>query len=555
MNPSVRSKVIAIVVFIILLSGGYWAFRAIGAKKQAQQQAALSKEEIPAVAVIAAKRGDIERTFTFTGTLEAKNKAGVVAKMGGKVSRVHVHEGDFVRSGQLLVELEHGDLLAQREQACAAIQTAEARIKQAQTGEILQSAQTGTGIENAEAAVAAAEAGREQARTNLEMATSQTAVSVEQAQQQLEQARARLQALESGARHQEIEIARQRVEQARANRDTAQANLERARKLLAAGAISQQQFDAAQLQFDTALAQYKTAQQQLNLTEEGPRSEEIQIAQAQVNQAQSAVALAQANRNQVQIREEQLKAAEEAVRQAQANLRLAHASTAQNQISQQETAAARSALKQARANLKYLNTQISYTSVRAPISGYVVQRNVQPGEAAVPGMPLINIVDNRKLHLRSSIGESRINKVSVGQSVTIQVDSLPDAEFTGTIQDIIPAANPQSRTFEVKVEVPNSQGRLMAGTFARATVVIERLTSVVTVPRDTVLEDEEGKYVLTNRARPDSGKCWRPRQSQNNGLTTTYEYSKVFRYPSRYDLDEHIGRISYGLAGPGSTQY
>ncbi len=497
MNPSVRSKVIPIAVVIILLAGGYWAFLALSAKKEAQQQAELSKEEIPAVEVIAARRGDIERTFTFTGTLEAENRAGVVAKMGGKVSRVYVQEGDFVRSGQMLVGLERADLLAQREQARAAIQAAEARLKQAQTGETLQSAQTDTGIENAEAALGATEAGREQARTNLELAISQTDLSAEQARQQLEQARARLQALETGARHQEIEIARQRVEQARANLETTQANLERARKLLAAGAISQQQFDATQLQFDTALAQYETAEQQLDLTEEGPRSEEIQIAQAQVNQAQSAVALAQANRNQVQIREEQLKAAGEAVRQAEANLRLAQASTARNQVSQQETEAARSALGQTRANLKYLNAQISYTYVRSPISGYIVQRNVQPGEAAVPGMPLINIVDNRKLHLRSSIGESRINKVSVGQSVTIQVDLLPDAEFTGTIQDVIPAANPQSRTFEVKVEVPNPQGLLMAGTFARATVMVQRQTGVVVVPRDTVLEDQQGKYVLT----------------------------------------------------------
>ncbi len=496
MNTSVRSKIIAIVVLIVLLAGGYWAFRAIGTRKQAQQEAELSKEEFPAVEVIPVRRGDIERTFTFTGTLEAKNKAGVVAKMGGKVSRVHVQEGDFVRSGQLLVELERSDLLAQREQARAAIQAAQARLKQAQTGQTLQSAETDTNIVNAQAALAAAEAQREQARINLELAKSQTGTSVEQAQQQLQQAQARLQALESGARHQEIEIARQRAEQARANRDTAQANLERARKLLAAGAISQQQFDAAQLQFDTALAQYKSAQQQLNLTEEGPRSEEIQIAQAQVNQAQSAVALAQANRNQVQIREEQLKAADEAVRQAEANLHLAQASTARNQVSQQQTEAARSALQQAQANLKYLEAQISYTYVRAPISGYVVKRSVEPGEAAVPGVPLINIVDNRKLYLRSSIAEERVKKISIGMPVVIKVDALPATEFAGTITEIVPAADPQSRTFQVKVTVPNQRQQLKAGMFARATAVITRQSGKVVLPRDAILQDDQGNYVM-----------------------------------------------------------
>jgi len=496
MSTAMRSKVIAIVILTIILGGGYWAFRGLSANKQAQQEANLSEAEVPVVEVITARPGEIALTFTFTGNLEAENNAGVVAKMGGKVSQVHVQEGDFVRTGQLLVELERRDLLAQHEQARAAIKAAQARLKQAQTGRTLQSAETDTNIINAQAALAAAEAQREQARVNLELAKSQTGTSVEQAEQQLQQAQAHLQALKTGARHQEIEIARQQTEQARANFETAQTNLERARQLLTEGAISQQQFDAAQLQFDTALAQYKSAQQQLNLTEEGPRSEEIQIAQAQVNQAQAAVALAQANRNQVQIYEEQLKAAEEAVRQAEANLRLAQASTVRNKISQQEIEAARSGLQQAQANLKYLEAQISYTYVRAPISGYVVKRSVEPGEAAVPGMPLIHIVDNRKLYLRSSIAEERVNKVSIGMPVVIKVDALPDAELAGTITEIVPAADPQSRTFQVKVAVPNPRQQLKAGMFARATAVIARQSGKVVIPRDVILQDDQGNYVM-----------------------------------------------------------
>ncbi len=496
MSALSRNKLVAVIIGIILVVGGVMAVRMLAAKKKARQEVELSQEQIATVEVTEARRGDIGRSFLFTGSLEAEHKAGVVSKLPGKISKVPVDEGDFVRRGQVLVELERADLLAQRDQARAAVQAAEARHKQAQTGEILQDAQTDTSIATAEAALAAAQAQREQARISLELAKSQADISVDQAQQQLSQAQSRLQILETGARGQELAIAEEAVTQAQANRDTAQTNLERARGLLGEGAIAQQQFDGVQLQFDTAQAQYQSALQRLDLVKEGARSEEIQIAQAQVNQAQSAVALTQANRNQVRILEQQLRAAQEGVHQAEANLRLARASTARNVVSEQETEAARSALSQMQANLQYLNAQISYTSIRAPISGFVVARMAEPGEAAVPGMPLINIVDNRKLYLRSSIAENRINKISVGQPVALTVDALPEAEFAGHIRDIVPAANPKSRTFDAKIEVSNPRGLLTAGMFARASAAVERQAGVIIVPRHTVLEDQEGPYVL-----------------------------------------------------------
>ncbi len=497
MSSPLHKKIAVVVVVAAVAAGTWWAVRAYSTRQKAQMAAELAKQEVSAVAVMEAKRGGIERSLVFTGSLEADNQAGVVSKIPGKVSRVRVAEGDFVRRGQLLVELERADLLAQRKQAQAGVQAAEARLKQAQTGEELQGAQTDTGLETAEAALYAAQARREQTRVNLSLTESQTGLGVEQAQEQLRQAQAALQIVETGAREQEVEIVRQAAQQAQANFDTAATNLERARKLLAEGAISQQQFDGARLQFDTAQAQYTSAVQQLNLIEEGARTEEVQIAQAQVNQAQVAVSLAQANRGQVQILEQQLHAAEQAVRQAEANLRLAQAGTARNVVSEQETEAARSALRQAQANLQYLDTQISYTYIRSPIAGYVVTRHVEPGEAALPGVPLINIVDNRQLYLRSGVAETRINKLSVGQGVVLRIDAFDEAEFAGTIRDIVPAADPESRTFDVKVEVPNLKGLLKAGMFGRATAVIEREVDVIVVPRTAVLQDDQGSYVLT----------------------------------------------------------
>ncbi|MCS6950138.1 MAG: biotin/lipoyl-binding protein, partial [bacterium] len=120
----------------------------------AQQTAA----PVAAVAVVPARTGDIPFTISVTGALQTLDDVTLSAKVPGKIARVLVREGDAVRTGQLVIQQETGDLEAQVRQAEAALQSARARLKQAQTALELQPTQNETSLRQAEAALEAAKA-------------------------------------------------------------------------------------------------------------------------------------------------------------------------------------------------------------------------------------------------------------------------------------------------------------------------------------------------------------------------------------------------------------
>jgi membrane fusion protein, multidrug efflux system len=84
------------------------------------------------------------------------------------------------------------------------------------------------------------------------------------------------------------------------------------------------------------------------------------------------------------------------------------------------------------------------------------------------------------------VPEEVSRRIGPGQSATVRFDALPGREFTGVIERIEPGADPQSRQFTARVRVDNSQGRLRPGTFAKVTLVTQKETNVLVVPREAV---------------------------------------------------------------------
>ncbi len=488
---------IAVLVIAILVGvpvAGFFIVKNVRQSRAAARDAAKT-EVFTSVEVTPARRGDITNVFTLAGTVEADHISHVVPKVPGKILRVNVEEGDDVSKGDLLVELERNDLQAQLKQAKAAVGSAEARLRQAQSGTGLQETETSTSIERARATLASAKARLQQAQTGADVTQVQTGTSVAQAKENLRQAKAALDILQEGAREQEKEQAKEAVRQAKASRDNAKQNLQRAEKLLAQGAMAQQQYDAAKLQYDVAAAQYNSAVQQQNLVEEGPRSQQVEQARARVEQARSQLQLAQANEQQNRIQQQEIEAAKEQVRTAEAALKMARASTVRNTISQDDVAAARSALEQARANVSYIQAQIGYTYIRAPMSGTATAVEADPGEGASSADPVVTITDNASVFVRGSLPETKLQNAAVGDTVDVIVDALGKREFTGEITEIIPSADPDTRTFDIKVRLDNSDGRLHQGMYARIVLATESVINAILVPRDAVLE-QQGKEVI-----------------------------------------------------------
>jgi RND family efflux transporter MFP subunit len=169
---------------------------------------------------------------------------------------------------------------------------------------------------------------------------------------------------------------------------------------------------------------------------------------------------------------------------------------AREQAASARRALAQAGLAQAQAALAQAQTTLSYTRVLAPFDGVVTEKRADPGTLASPGMPLLVVEDQRRFRLEASVDEGDIHLVKLGQAVPVTLDSLPGAQFSGRVTQIVPAADPASRSFIVKVELP-ADARLRSGLFGRAHIARGQRQAIL-VRRSAVVErgQLQGVFVL-----------------------------------------------------------
>lgn len=113
-------------------------------------------------------------------------------------------------------------------------------------------------------------------------------------------------------------------------------------------------------------------------------------------------------------------------------------------------------------------TALSYTEIRAPTAGLVVDRLAEPGDTASPGSPLLRIYDPSALRVEVPVRESLAVALRVGDTLGVEIPA-PSEKLDGRIEEIVPFAEPGARTLLVKVALPQDP-RLYAGLFARVAV-------------------------------------------------------------------------------------
>ncbi len=128
----------------------------------------------------------------------------------------------------------------------------------------------------------------------------------------------------------------------------------------------------------------------------------------------------------------------------------------------------------------------SYTRVIAPFDGVVTERHVDPGALATPGLPLLTLEAMGHYRLEATVDENDLKFVRMGEAVPISVDSLSGELLNGKVAQIIPAADPASRSFLVKIDLP-ANTRLRSGLFARAGFVRGQ-RQAISIPSSAVIE-------------------------------------------------------------------
>lgn len=151
---------------------------------------------------------------------------------------------------------------------------------------------------------------------------------------------------------------------------------------------------------------------------------------------------------------------------------------------------------QGQAALSQARTSLDYTRIRAPFDGVVTGKKADSGTLVSPGMPIFTIEDVRHYRLEATVNESDLRYVRTGEQVSVAIDALENAGLTGKVVQIVPAADPASRTFLVKVELP-ANTRLRSGLFGRALFSRGERPALL-IPRSAVVErgQLQGIYVL-----------------------------------------------------------
>ena len=209
-----------------------------------------------------------------------------------------------------------------------------------------------------------------------------------------------------GSRPEEIAQANANVESARADLENARVTLERTRPLVTQGVLAKQNLDDAQAKYDSAQAKLNSLQKSYELVKLGPRQEEIDALRGQVDQARGVVASAQTN--------------------------------------------------------------LDNTIIRAPVTGTILERNVEKGEFVTTGFVgdkgakgyVVSLADLHDLEVELDISQNDFAKLHPRHRGSITTDAFPDRKYTGAIYEISPEANRQKATVQVKVKVDNPDNYL-----------------------------------------------------------------------------------------------
>lgn len=137
-------------------------------------------------------------------------------------------------------------------------------------------------------------------------------------------------------------------------------------------------------------------------------------------------------------------------------------------------------------SLRLAQRNLRDSVIRAPFEGYVAERLVSQGQYVQPQAPVMRIVRLQPLKLTAEVPEKFGPWVQTGRELAVKVDAYPGQVFTGKVVRISPAVNLRSRAFAIEGEIPNNDGRLKPGTFARVVITTDRVERAVTIPAAAV---------------------------------------------------------------------
>ncbi len=157
-------------------------------------------------------------------------------------------------------------------------------------------------------------------------------------------------------------------------------------------------------------------------------------------------------------------------------------------------------VSQIQAVIERLQDELSYTTIRSPMKGIVLSREVEVGSAVssiltmgAGASPVMTLGDMKDVYVKGEVSETDIGKIRVGLPARITVETYKDKVFNGKVYKIAPLGKEKDNvtSFEVRVSVDNPEGLLLANMSANAEVILEEHKNVLTIPEGAILYDDK----------------------------------------------------------------
>lgn len=155
-------------------------------------------------------------------------------------------------------------------------------------------------------------------------------------------------------------------------------------------------------------------------------------------------------------------------------------------------------VQRARATLEKVQQDLKDSVIEAPFDGFIVEKMMNEGEMAttMPPSNIFHIVDTSSIKIECGVTEEKRKSIRVGDNVLVKVDAYPNEVFTGEITTVNPKIDPISRTFKIKIELPNPDFRLESGMFARINIIEHESKDALLIPQRVIVEEDESKKVF-----------------------------------------------------------
>jgi membrane fusion protein, multidrug efflux system len=368
--------------------------------------------------------------LAYTTTDDAQVSADLLPisfKVPGRIEKLLVSEGDRVRSGQALAELDVTDYRLALDQARARLDSARNEFEKAESSLSLTKASARVGVLTSASSL-------DQVGGSVSISTTQQAVNSEQLRKTVERA----------------EINQKRAQEsyndASAQQQQSERDRDRAEELYRGGVISEDDVEKARTNADSMKARLAAADQNRN-----DAGKQLDVARANLRQAEidgARTSMAEQDRTKAGLafglskdqQRQQVKIAEATLESLRAQVKSAEVSVEQAEVALRET------------------------RIVSPVDGIIAKKTSQPFEIVAAGKPVFFIVDSGTIHVDANLEEGNIHKIRAGGAASITVDALPGKVFKGTVEtigatansvfDLIPSGNTSGQFIKTTQRVP-----------------------------------------------------------------------------------------------------